>query len=130
MKLSGKVEGVGTKFNGSLKVNGTWYSLKKGVKTEAKLGDTVNVELTPWEFEGKSGTNITKVEVVEPVGVAEVTQLQHKLAGGRDFDKEAKGKTKCALMEALLSNPNHVDTPVSDLIVRADEALKYVFEGK
>ena len=54
-QISGIVEGVGEKYNGSLKVNGSWVSLKKGTEHRAKVGDHVLLELEPWEYKGKTG---------------------------------------------------------------------------
>lgn len=63
---------------------------------------------------------------VNPVG----TPPPFNKAPGRDFDKENRGKTRCVLMEALLSNPNVVDASTKDigqLTTLVDMAVKYVF---
>lgn len=129
--VSGVVEKKGDKFNGSVQMNGEWFNFKRGVAhTGISEGDAATLTLEPWSFKGKSGMNIVSFAVTGKSEVpAQALTLRHGV--GRDFDKEARGKTRCALMEALLSNPNHAETPVSDLVTRAEEALTYVFsEGK
>jgi hypothetical protein len=78
-QVSGVVTGVGDQFNGSVKVNGVWYSNKKGFKNPAKVGDQVTLELSPWEFKDKKGLNITGVSVKEkPVESSQSTAVAVK----------------------------------------------------
>lgn len=109
-QVSGVVEGVGDKFNGSLKVGGKWYSNKKGFKNPAKTGDIVTLTLDAWEFNGKSGFSITDVSIKEgvkqaPKVEAAKTEQRESVAveaKGRDFDAENRGKVRHGLVVALL----------------------------
>ena len=87
--LEGIVEAVGTKYNGSLKVDGKWISNKKGFVNPAKEGDSVKVTLEPWSFNGKEGMNISAVEVVKSNPV-EVLKAEVKKASYKKDDAEVK----------------------------------------
>lgn len=63
--VKGVVEAVGIKFNGSLLIGGAWYNLKKGTTLPDNLkGKEVVLKLESWEFKGKSGVNVSNIEVV------------------------------------------------------------------
>lgn len=134
-RVTGIVEAVGDKYNGSLKVNGKWLNNHKGFKNPAKVGDQVTLTLKSWSFGGKSGVNIVAVDVLAvPVEREEVEKSEIKerleimnapfsknvlpdpvMPKGRDFDKEARGKTFCSYLTALLGNPGVVNTLGVDL---------------
>lgn len=108
-EVKGTVEAVGTKFNGSAMVNGSWYNLKKGVKMPENVkGKEVVLTLEPWEFQGKSGKNVSAINVLEAAKKSEepkyVTTTNAIIT--RDYDKENHGKVKSLFLEALLSNPS------------------------
>lgn len=129
-KVTGIVTKVGDKYSGSVQLdNKTWYNNKKGFVNPVKVGDKVTLSLAEWSFDGKSGVNITAVDVVA-VAQAEVKKdpaIEHAKSSARDFDKEARGKTRCALLQALYSNAS-LDTDDTDKLMRlADLGVDYVF---
>jgi len=115
------IEGIGTKFNGSLKLDGRWVNIRKGTKYEhVKVGDDVEVVMKTWEMNGKSGTSISEILVKsKPAAAAIKDREQIPVAApveelapavpapsrGRDFDKEARGKTRCQMYSAALQSP-------------------------
>lgn len=129
-KISGVVEQVGEKFNGSLKVNGRWFNFKKGTKPSGAVGQLVTLTLEPWEFKGKSGENIVGVEIgakeapkaqgAKPEGEAKGRDSE-TVAKPRNFDKEARGKTFCSYLTALLGNPGVFN-------VADEEALENLYD--
>lgn len=148
-QISGIVEQVGTKFNGSVKVQGKFYNFKKGVSYgDLRPGDNVTLELSPWEFKGKTGESIASFSVkgrgnlptpsaIAPVlpGVKEVVEAQkHFNGGGRDFDKEARGKTRCSLFAAAVQSPalaalsSDTDALIKSAIEVAEAGVKYTFD--
>lgn len=147
-KLEGVVEGIGKKFNGSLLINGAWHNLKKGtVMPSISKGDIVELELAEWEFKGKTGVNVvkvtvqgkTKVEIPKPVEVkptltAQVAVIQNSSVKARDFDAEARGKTRCAVFCAALQSPTLIQYAGNDpesflaLVKKiSEEGVKYSF---
>ena len=129
MKITGVVEAVGDKFNGSLKVNGVWYAFAKGKKTEVEKGSVVNLTLTEWESNGKKGFNIVDVglskESLAPEKVKEPSKVIPNT--GRDFDKEARGKTRSQLLSALLSNPSTDTSDLNKLFEIVNKSVCFVF---
>lgn len=131
MKVSGVIQAVGTQFNGSIKVGDKFYNFPKkysGTK-DLKVGQMVTIELKQWEFQGKSGWNIGSVDVVaspaeESLPISKVEEPKAALVApkGRDFDKEARGKTLCQYIQAQLSNPS-VDVNDMDAILERAKAL-------
>jgi hypothetical protein len=113
-KVSGLVEAVGNKFNGSLKVNGAWYGFAKRTTPEAYKGMNVELELEAWNSKGKSGFNIVGIKEASTVNSVKqepvvntktqivVSNAQPKT---RDFDAEARGKTRCQMFSAALQSP-------------------------
>lgn len=137
-QISGIVEQVGTKFNGSVKLGGKFYNFKKGTDYSGlKPGDNVTLELSPWEFNGKSGENVTGFSVKEKVAVAskaEAPAPRQVAATGRDFDKEARGKTRCSLFAAAIQSPALAGLAGSKnelaamAIELADKGVAYTFD--
>lgn len=143
-KIDGVVEHVGEKFNGSVKVGGTYYNFGKGVdKKDVKVGDMVTLKLKEWEFKGKTGKNIAEIDIlagappseVKPAGakaLAELDSVRIKLSG-RDFDKEARGKTRCSLFAAALQSPalaslvSDTEGLINEAKKISDEGVKYTF---
>lgn len=135
MKIKGVVEAVGDKFNGSLKVGGKWYNNKKGFENPAKVGDEVTLTLQEWEFKGKTGVNIIGVESAvktekknpEPEKKTPVVERSTE-SKGRDFDKEAKGKTLCQYIQAQLANPSIDLNDLDGIFARAQELRNRTFD--
>lgn len=145
MQVNGVVEAVGTKFNGSLLVAGKWYNLKKGVSNPASVGTQITLELEPWKSKDKSGMNVSKVIVHEsqvvgdvPTVPKELKEVAKKAFKERDFDAEARGKTRCSMFAAALSSPilsqylyTKEQATLEDVlkVVRevADEGTRYTF---
>lgn len=145
MKIEGKVEMVGTQFNGSLKVNGKFYNFPKNYKgsKDFKVGDEVVINLKKWEFGGKTGWNIGSVEAATKESLtAQVAVIQNAkgiapaeflfkkaeelaekdLSGatsgntkGRDYEKEARGKTRCQMFSAALQSPGLTQFATGDI---------------
>ena len=137
--VTGKVSSVGIKFNGSLLINDKWYNFGKGVINTAQKGDLVTLTLEHWEYKGKTGVNIIKLEFPrqdqEPKEVAEqmlvVAKDAVKEITGRDFDKEARGKTRCALLAPVM--PMLLNASEEELTLakaRIDMLVNYVFGEK
>ncbi len=100
---------VGNKFNGSVLLNEKWYSFKKGTLYDTVVvGKTYEFVLEPWKYKGKSGQNITSfneiVNAPAPPKVAS-TPARKPTNNSRDFDKEARGKTRCQMFSAALQSP-------------------------
>ena len=135
-QVSGVVTAVGDKFNGSLKVNGVWYSNKKGFKSEAKVGDIVTLELSPWEFKDKKGLSITAVSIkAQPKSANEaVKQVVEKINAGeikmRDFDAENRGKVRHGLTVALVPLVAQEVINVDKLKEIVDSLVEYVMTGR
>lgn len=135
-QVSGVVTGVGDQFNGSVKVNGVWYSNKKGFKNPAKVGDQVTLELSPWEFKDKKGLNITGVSVKEkPVEAPKAAEPKQEVkaqpsSGTRDFDAENRGKVRHGLTVALVSLVAQDALEVSMLKTIVNELTEFVMTGK
>lgn len=128
--VKGVVTGIGDKYNGSVKVNDKWYSFKKGIANKAKEGDSVEITLTPWAFKDKTGENITAIEVMEQPKRAERSEAPRQaVSGGRDLDKEARGKTLCQYVAAQLSNPSVDVSDTTSLFERAVDLMKRTFEA-
>lgn len=137
-KLSGVVERKGEQFNGSVKINGKFYNFKKGVDhSTLREGDTVTLELKDWEFKGKTGVNIASFTIDKDGSQGNIEPLLEKqlskppsMPQGRDFDAEARGKTRCQLVAA--SMPLVLTDSVSMEVLKAkvDELVTYIFEGK
>jgi len=49
--------------------------------------------------------------------------------GGRDFDKEARGKTFCAYLSAILSNPSTNVKDIAELFPIVDACVARTFDG-
>lgn len=127
--VTGVVEKKGDKFSGSVLVNGVWLNFRKGVDHAAiREGETATFNLEPWEFKGKTGKSIVSFSKSSGLGVVLNKIAGQSLAIGsgtpkvRDFDKEARGKTFCMYLAALLSNPSF--TPA----FMEDEALASTFD--
>ena len=119
--VTGTVEAKGEKFSGSVKVGGRWLNFKKGVDHSfIKVGDTVKLELKPWSFQGKSGESVAMVQLLgeSSVAVAEKPEEKDEVIENpkaekpaiaaykvRDFDAEARGKTRCQMFSAALQSP-------------------------
>jgi len=52
------------------------------------------------------------------------------VSGGRDFDKEARGKTRCALLQGFLANPSLDLSNVKEALPMIDLLVGYVFGDK
>ena len=132
-KVTGVVEAIGQKFNGSLKIGDKWLNLKKGVKNTANVGDMVTLTLEPWEFKGKTGESITGIDVLAGAPAPAPTIVKESKAAapsysGRDFDKEAHGKTRHGILCALLSNPSVDAMNPEKLFPIVDKCVEYVFK--
>lgn len=153
-QVSGVVQGVGDNFNGSVKVNGVWYSNRKGFKNTAVVGDQVTLTLEAWEAKGKKGLNIVNVGFApKPVslpkvlaeklapktnpkstdegprpGVATVEQLQ-KAIQGRDYDAENRGKVRHGLTVALVSLVATDTITLEQLKEVVNSLVPFVMEG-
>lgn len=119
--ITGVVEKKGDKFNGSVFINGQWLNFKKGTDHSAlKVGDSVTLSLEPWEFKGKSGVNVVSWQELGNVNddneltnstpkpqTFEITKkmLENSPFKSRDFDAEARGKTRCQMFSAALQSP-------------------------
>lgn len=70
----------------------------------------------------------SKVSLTPPERAASVLPM------GRDFDKENRGKTRCALLEALYSNPNVVTDlgkmNVEDIYKVVEDGVNFVFDTR
>lgn len=107
--VTGIVQAVGEKFNGSLKVNDVWYSFAKGKKTDVEKGVVVTLTLKEWAMGDKKGLNIVDVvaekeqpkakEEPKTIAKASALELEYK---PRDFDNENRGKVRHGLLVAAL----------------------------
>ncbi len=138
-EMTGVVEAVGDKFNGSLKVNGSWVSNKKGFKNPAKVGDKVKLTLEPWEFKDKKGENITAVELLgsapskapsefKPASKA-FTKASTEYVG-RDFDAENRGKVRHGLTVALVPLLAQETISVDKAKEVVNSLVEFVMTGK
>lgn len=104
-KVSGNVEAVSDKYNGSVKINGTWYAYHRDFDgVGAEQGQNVELSLESWEAKGKKGFNIVGVDFTKTAAVkrpATVVESTPSASLGRDFDKENRGKVRHGLMVAL-----------------------------
>lgn len=121
------------------KANGKYYGLKRPLQpTDFEAGKTYDVLTEPWAKGEKSGVNIVQnlgetrlaaikksIEIPERKQV-EIPQIK---TAGRDFDKEARGKTKCALYEAALQSPYlaTVAKDQADFLAKADTLVEHCF---
>lgn len=134
--VTGVVEGIGTKFAGSLKINGVWMNLKKGTEySHVKQGDVASLTLTPWEFKGKTGESVTAIVVDDAAPKVQTRPSALAIVKGRDYEAEALGKTRCALLEALFSNASLVNgnmsnEELSNLFELAEKGVQFVFGKK
>jgi hypothetical protein len=100
-----------------------------------KKGSTVvETPATPEITKPESGTAAAIARLQQPAPDAK-TVAPVKYAKPRDFDKEAKGKTKCKMWEASLQSPAIAGMAFKNMkeylaLVReaADEGVKYSFE--
>jgi hypothetical protein len=136
--VQGMVEWKGDKWNGAVSVEGERYNFKKGVDHSGlSVGDYVELTLAPWEFKGKKGLNVVEFKkIVNPApetAPAKAAPTEEKKArttssGSRDFDKEARGKTFCAYLSAMLSNPNVPQDDLDKLFVAVDKCVERTFQ--
>lgn len=139
-QVAGIVETIGTKFNGSVKVNGSWYNFKKGVSyTDIKTGDQVLLELGQWEFKGKTGVNVESftiktgpvVKVATPAEkVKSETGTLAMQAHGRDFDAENRGKVRHGLMVSLLPMVAQEVVTLEEAKKLVNDSLDFVMKGE
>lgn len=121
-------------FNGSKVVPIT--TLEKGLSYKIETADRTGKD-------GKMYKDIVKAEKVDAPKVEKpVAKPDYKgnsNSGGRDFNKEAEGKTRCSMYEAALASPivAHYCMSVESLTEAlklvekvADEGFKYVFPEK
>lgn len=144
MTVKGVVQGVGTKYNGSVLVNDVWYNFKKGLVNGSTKGDMVVLTLEAWEFKGKTGHNIKKIEVLPAGPVVEVkTEVQTlpiigKIGEGlsssiykeRDFNAENRGKTRCQLVAASMPLLLNGIVDADFLKEQVNLMVDFIFDGK
>lgn len=132
------------------KVNGTFYSYSKNFKDQVKVVPGANLEVEIWQSDsGKNYINkIVAVVPSAPVSAPVATPAAEPKAkkanpykagvaagSGRDFDAEARGKTRCALFMAAIQSPAvaALTTPeeISKLAIELSNiGFDYVFEGR
>lgn len=93
------------------------YISDKGSKNVNKVGEQVGTIPVPSEATRVAQSAVT----YEPKARPAASPV------GRDFDKEARGKTRCALLEALLSNAAVDTTDMFKLFAVVDQGVSYVF---
>jgi hypothetical protein len=129
-KVSGMVQYVGTKFNGSLKVNDTFYNFAKGSKNKAVVGDQVTLTLEPWESNGKSGVNIVEVDVLAVPHKVEQGQqavVKHIVTPKPEMSKdEWASKDRRISRQGCIQVAVQVTTNFDKAVELADRMLEYV----
>ena len=130
MSIRAIVEAKGEKFNGSVKLDGKWFSFKKGVDhSTVVVGKEYEFKLEDWESNGKSGKNIAEVLPVATKTAKKETVAEAPVKSvGRDFDKEARGKTLCQYIQAQLSNPSLDIYDTEGIIERARRLVEETFK--
>lgn len=136
-QLSGVVQGIGDKYNGSLKVGGEWYGFATKKHDSFKAGDQVTLELASWEAKGKTGFNITSVTLKEktveaPKEESKMTSMPRDVlpeAKGRDFDAENRGKVRHGLTVALVPLVAQQIIKVENLKELVNQLVDFVMKG-
>lgn len=132
-KITGVVEAIGTKFNGSVKVNGAWLNFGKGKNPgNMEIGRAYVLTLKDWEFNGKSGQNIDAIEPASGASVPEAKQPT-KTAPPAKVDQSVWDKKDRSMMlggirhdAAELTNAALVTgTPVAKVL----ETYKELYDG-
>lgn len=150
MQVINVVESLEGKYGPQVKDdNGAYYSFSKFYKGETKLAaGAYSIDL----YVSAKGSNyINSLQgsamVAPPAPVKRVAKVKQVTETPlmtspkadvsfkpRDFDAEARGKTRCALVEALFSNPNVVQDvaklQTAPLFLLVDEAVDYIFGDK
>jgi len=131
-----------TKYGFQLE-DGSYVNWSKNLKDTDKLkvvpGASLEIELYISDKGSKYANSIgaqvgevkapPKTEMKEKPGVATYQKVSAALAP-RDFDKEARGKTRCALLEALWSNPSTDTSNKEDVFKLVEAGVAFVFGDK
>lgn len=135
------------KYGPFAKVGGKYYNKGKQFKgnfDDMKAGNTYEVEVYTTESGGKYIQKLIAMHrpegSVPPKQVEEVKKSKDKpvfkATTTRDYDAEAKGKTRCAVIEAALSSPalaaycGSFDEYKKMLVEAANLAYAYVFPNE
>ena len=130
-KVTGAVEFVGTKFNGSVKVNGTYYSFAKGFTNPGvKQGDNVTLTLEAWESNGKSGFNVVNVARAA-TSQKELPAKQTKAPSVKAIDsnmskEEWASKDRRISRQGCIQIAVQVTSTFNEAVKFADQMLEYV----
>jgi hypothetical protein len=108
-----------------------WLGLEKSLTPQMFVkGVTYEIEVTKSAKGKRFIQKAIPVQLeVKPEAKGNAVVVKPSVAG-RDFQGEAEGKTRCALLEALLSNPALVNIETQNLeqvIKLANDGFKYVF---
>lgn len=110
--------------------------------SQFERGNSYNVEIETTDKGGRSYHDIVKVEVSQAPATAPAAAPAAKAAPeagsykARDYDAEARGKTRCAMYEAALQSPvvanlvmavNGLDKALEVVKKAADAGYEYVF---
>ena len=119
------------------KANGKYYGLRRPLQpTDFVAGVTYDVLTEPWTKGDKSGVNIvqnlgeTTLKVAkQPITIPQEFNgnIPQPKTTGRDFDKEARGKTKCKLYEAAIQSPYlaTVAKDQADFLAKMDTVIEH-----
>lgn len=126
--VKGVVEAVGIKFNGSLLIGGAWYNLKKGTTLPDNLkGKEVVLKLESWEFKGKSGVNVSNIEVVtqsknliQEFFGEEGNELKQKVSGPQATNWAAKDRSQ------LVGGRSHDAAELAKVSIQTGTPMKQV----
>lgn len=99
-----------------VQTNGVWFNISKRAQKEGLTPDSFNVdgtytvEVSTNEYQGKTYRNIERILPADAPVSVDAPALPKTYAPAsqtkvRDFDAEARGKTRCALFEAALQSP-------------------------
>jgi len=92
------------------KIGGAFYSYSKNFKDQAKVVPGATLEIETWISDsGKKYVNkvlgTKEIAAAAPAKAAKAPAPKADAFKPRDFDAEARGKTRCALFEAALQSP-------------------------
>lgn len=119
-----------------IKVNGGWLNPSKFVKNLPKFekGKCYKLEMrtTKSKKNGQEYTNIVGAEIVETVTSEDLlkdveTNPVNEVPKKRDFDAEARGKTRCAIYAAAVTG---MAKTIEEAIKIADAGVLYAFSDK
>lgn len=121
--------------------DGVWYSpskyaknlptFEKGQTYALKVqvnGTFNNIQSAKLALDGEAKQSVERGVAEARASNTKPFSLPPKVSGSRDFDKEARGKSRCMLFAAALQSP--LAETIDDVLELAEAGMRYTFDDK